>query len=95
MKHNTEQHMQPCNCRTVDECTHNTFSEVKALECCLKDFNNEMKSKLLKKRNEGKCGWDSPEWDIENIKSQLIKHIEKGDFIDVANFAMFAWNKNA
>ena len=57
------------------------------------DFSNEMKKKLAEKSRE-KGGWDDPDWDIEDIKNQLIKHVEKGDFVDVANFAMFAWYKS-
>jgi hypothetical protein len=56
-------------------------------------FADRMKTKLLNKHKEGKIGWDDPDWPIGDIKKQLIEHIEKGDFIDVANFAMFAWNK--
>ena len=55
------------------------------------NFSYDMIEKLRQKAEEGKRGWNDPNWDIEDIKQQLIEHAEKEDFIDVANFAMFAW----
>ena len=93
MKYSTKKYTNPCNCRSVGECNHNMFSWAIALDECADAFNKAMKEKLRKKFLEGKDGWDSEDWEIEDIKLQLINHIEKGDFVDVANFAMFAWNK--
>ena len=95
MRHTTDKYTNHCGCRSVGECNHNLFSWARALDACADDFNDEMKRKLKKKFMEGKSGWDSENWDIEDIKRQLIEHVEKGDFVDVANFAMFAWNKSA
>ncbi len=94
MRHTTEQHMAPCGCRSVGECEHNTFAWAKALDACVDDFAEAMKRKLRQKFIEGKSGWDDPTWPIEDVIAQLAAHVEKGDMVDVANFAMFAWNKN-
>ena len=95
MKHTTEQHMIDCACRSAGECDHNGFAWAKALDACVDDFAWAMKQKLKKKFIEGKDGWDDPNWPIENVLDQLRAHIDKGDMVDVANFAMFAWNKAA
>lgn len=58
-------------------------------------FAIEMKHKLLKKMRRGRGGWDNAEcFTLEQIKQQIIDHIEKGDFVDVANLAAFAWNRD-
>jgi len=67
--------------------------EVYLLGATVDNFSVEMKEKLIKKYNEGRTGWDDKNWPIEEIKELLIDHVKKGDFVDVANFAMFAWNK--
>lgn len=56
-------------------------------------FAEEMKLKLIAKLKEGRSGWDSEEWEIADIKKALKEHVEKGDPIDIANFAMFLWNR--
>lgn len=65
------------------------LDEYTKLHMVYSQFHIRMHSKLMKKM-ESKSGWDDPNWNIEDIKRQLIEHIEKGDFVDVANFAMFA-----
>lgn len=59
------------------------------------DFAAAMKQKLRQKYAEGKTGWDDPAWPIGDVIAQLEAHIEKGDMVDVANFALFAWHKSA
>ena len=54
----------------------------------LYDFQGRMMSKLHRKTMEGWSGWD--DLSVEECKQRLINHIEKGDFVDVANFAFFA-----
>lgn len=52
-------------------------------------FALAMKEKLAQKRAEGRGGWDNPdECSVEWLSELLIRHIEKGDPIDVGNFAM-------
>ena len=52
-----------------------------------------MKQKLFRKYFEGYTGWDNPSWTPDKIMKALKDHIEKRDMVDVANFAMFLWNK--
>ncbi|MCJ8053815.1 hypothetical protein GB928_018320 [Shinella curvata] len=52
-------------------------------------FAMAMKVKLAQKRLEGRGGWDREDECSKEFLSQLLReHIEKGDPIDVANFAM-------
>ena len=51
-------------------------------------FAAVMKSKLAKKRNDGRGGWSGPECSEETLSRMLRDHIAKGDPVDVANFAM-------
>lgn len=93
MRYKTEDYRQPCNCRSVGECSHNSFAWKEALDACVDAFAKEMKRKLQEKFLEGKSGWDDPSWPREDILRQLQEHLKKGDMIDVANFALFAWNQ--
>jgi len=49
-------------------------------------FAAAMKGKLAKKRAQGRGGWE--ECPPEDLTAMLIRHIGKGDPVDVANFAM-------
>lgn len=52
-------------------------------------FAAAMKAKLAEKRAQGYGGWDDPsDCTLEHLNDLLIKHIAKGDPIDVGNFAM-------
>ena len=47
-----------------------------------------MRSKLSAARDKGRHGWWDPEQcSIGSLKRLLVEHIEKGDMIDVMNFA--------
>ena len=54
-------------------------------------FALSMKAKLMKKHREGFYGWKSIRKDYA-LRS-LHRHLEKGDMVDVANFAAFIWRK--
>ena len=69
------------------------IAEKDRLSLAVQEFAGAMETKLHYKEDEGKFGWDDPAWLIEDVKRQLIEHVEKGDFVDVANFAMFAFFK--
>jgi hypothetical protein len=57
-----------------------------AVDC----FAAAMKHKLAKARAKGRSGWDSDTPDIHETLSRMLRaHVEKGDPVDVANFAMF------
>ncbi|WP_197523696.1 hypothetical protein [Agrobacterium vitis] len=52
-------------------------------------FAAAMKEKLAKKRLEGRSGWEDKDDCSQLFISQLLReHVEKGDPIDVGNFAM-------
>ena len=82
-----------CNCRSAGECNHNTFTESDALERLVKFFADELRKTLLRNLYKNKSGWDDPSWPIEDMKTQLIAHVEKGQPVDVAAFAAFWWNR--
>lgn len=88
MKHSSEKHIH----KNAPD-WFNRHAEERALDALINNFTKELKLKLIEKRNEGKSGWDDPEWSEENIRHQLIEHIAKGDMLDVAAFAMFLWNR--
>jgi hypothetical protein len=94
MKFKSEDYKHDCDCQIEGFDTGNYSAELDALMHCVSAFADELNIKLLRKIDEGKSGWDDPEWPIEDIKRQLIEHVKKGDFVDVAAFAMFAWNKS-
>jgi hypothetical protein len=52
-------------------------------------FAATMKAKLAEKREQGYGGWDDPEDCTIGWLSELLrKHVDKGDPVDVGNFAM-------
>ena len=57
-------------------------------------FAAAMKAKLAEKRAEGRGGWDDPEQCSTTYLATLLRgHVEKGDPLDVGNFAMMLWNR--
>jgi hypothetical protein len=47
-----------------------------------------MSQKLAQKRAEGYGGWHDPDQcSIEDLKQMLIDHLDKGDWVDILNFA--------
>lgn len=91
----TVDHQNAYTCHSVAECQWNLLAEHIALSACVDAFAGEMKRKLLARLVEGKSGWDDPAWPPEAVMDQLRAHIDKGDMVDVANFAMFKWNQEA
>ena len=52
-------------------------------------FAQAMKSKLAKKRADGRGGWeDKEQCSAEDLSLMLRQHVRKGDPVDVANLAM-------
>ena len=57
-------------------------------------FRLAMLEKLAIKRLEGRGGWHDPEQcAVSDLHAMLLDHVEKGDMIDIANFAMMIWNR--
>ena len=84
---------KPCGCRSVGECTHNSFAELDALNALVDAFAAEMKRKLRQKALEGRSGWDDPDC-ADGIMAALIEHANRGrgQEVDVANLAAMLWN---
>lgn len=57
---------------------------------CISGFGAEMLKKILKKGRQGHAGWDSQDC-AAYMQHQLTEHCKKGDYVDVANIAMFLW----
>ena len=59
-------------------------------------FYQIMVEKLAKKRDQGRGGWWNPdECSIDYLKQLLVEHIEKGDMVDVANFAAMIYARQS
>lgn len=59
-------------------------------------FAAAMKTKMAKQRAKGYGGWDDPQQcTVERLQTMLADHIGKGDPVDVGNFAMMLFNRDA
>ena len=75
------------------------FDGEKADSVGVRRFTKAMKSKLAAKRAEGRGGWNRlPEngygTSIARLRRMMLKHVEKGDPVDIANFCMMIWNRS-
>ena len=59
-------------------------------ERAVADFSRAMTTKMALGRVKGHSGWQT--CPIEILWSMLRDHVEKGDPVDVGNFAMMIWN---
>lgn len=58
------------------------------------DFAAAMRRKLEKKRAEGRGGWHDPDQcQLDTLAVMLLDHLEKGDPVDIGNFAMMLYNR--
>jgi hypothetical protein len=57
-------------------------------------FAAAMKVKLAKKRDEGRGGWNTSACSDHALARMLMDHTQKGDPVDVANFAMMLHQRN-
>lgn len=63
--------------------------EAHADDLAVDRFAAAMKAKLAEKRAQGYGGWDNPDdCTVEWLSELLRKHVDKGDPVDVGNFAM-------
>jgi len=69
------------------------IAEGKIRNLALREFTKEMKSRMEEKSDEGKSGWDNPDWCDDDMQSALLEAFTKCNMIDVANYAMFIWNR--
>lgn len=82
MKYDTERYLRP----------YRYQAEEQALKNLIHAFTNEMRDRIAEKFKEGRSGWDDPQWTNIDIKKQIIEQLRDGNYVDVANLAMFAWN---
>ncbi len=80
-------------------------NELRKLGICLNGFTRDMWDRLCEKEKEGFCGWDSSQQTCcEELEMRLMRSLSKyfrAEFIpeakealaDIANFAMFLWDK--
>ena len=66
-------------------------AETAALEALVDAFAARMKAKLRRKAFDGHRGWADPAC-VPAIREALRRHADKGDPVDVANFAAMLWN---
>ncbi len=52
-------------------------------------FFAAMEGRLIGKQIQGWTGWG--QISTKRLTERLIKNVEQGDWIDVANFALFLW----
>lgn len=71
-------------------------ASAQALHAMVDAFAAEMKKKLTRKLVEGYVGWDEPEkeeFSSDKLRLALREHCNRGDPVDVANFAAMLWNR--
>lgn len=58
-------------------------------ELAVHRFARQMRIKLEQKRSQGYSGWDDPTLcPMDRLWEMLRSHVEKGDPVDIGNFAM-------
>jgi uncharacterized coiled-coil protein SlyX len=58
-------------------------------------FAAAMKTKMAKKRADGRGGWDDPaQCSTGRLAEMLVDHLPKGDPVDIANFAMMLFHRD-
>ncbi len=58
-------------------------------------FKDAMMKRLLEKIEDGWEGWNNEQVMSQysgGLKERIIRNVLEGDWVDVANLAMFAWN---
>lgn len=64
------------------------------MDCLLTNIaKRAMSEKLELSRNKGRGGWYEDSCSVETLKQMLLEHIEKGDMVDVMNFAAMIYAK--
>ncbi len=73
---------KPCDCRDYMKFVPSDAYTVGV-------FSNAMAHKMKLAASKGRSGWQ--ELPVQDLQKMLVEHIEKGDPIDVALFAMMLW----
>ena len=57
-------------------------------------FADAMKEKMAKQRTKGYSGWENTaSFPADRLQQLLAEHVNKGDPVDVGNYAMMLWNR--
>lgn len=65
-------------------------------DVAVQKFADAMKVKMAKQRAKGYGGWDDEsQCPVERLRSALFESVAKGDPVDVGNFAMMLFNRDA
>lgn len=63
-------------------------------DTAVNNFAAAMKAKLKQKRAEGRGGWEDKVACPPGRLAQLLRdHLDKGDPVDIGNFAMMLWSR--
>lgn len=69
-------------------------SELEKLQALVNSFGKTQIERLGEKIAEEWDGWDNRKDIREDLVFRIIRNMFEGDWVDVANLAMFAWNLN-
>lgn len=62
--------------------------------CAVRDFSEAMQAKMDKSRAKGRSGWHDPyQCTVSSLVKLMREHLDKGDYVDVGNFAMMLWHR--
>ena len=67
------------------------LEECERLLSVIGEFATKMFGKLVGKAAEGYRGWDRPA-NRDMLLRQIREHVERSDWVDVANLAAMLWN---
>jgi hypothetical protein len=71
------------------------MSDAKACAAGVANFAAAMLEKLTRKRRAGRGGWHRPqECSNRQLADMLLDHVQKGDPVDIGNFAMMIYNRD-
>ena len=66
------------------------WEDLDDIELSVSKFVDLMRDRMFDKAAEGYIGWDEKDCQ-QYIKEQLQDHVDKGDFVDIANIAMMLY----
>lgn len=68
-------------------CQELFWEDLDEIEKAVEHFSDLMRDKMFDKAIRGYSGWDDQS-EYDYIKTQLQVHVDKGDYVDIANICM-------